>query len=1105
MGGNLMTAFGTPPFDVGQVVTSFAQDGFWLLDRLAPGTATHRIYRAYQVSGPLDLQALRAAWRTVVDRHDVLRTTLVEAGGELMQRVAARSSPSVSFVDLGHVSPADRDAHADRLSARAAAESIDLAVGPLARLTVFRLTTVDHRVVLVVHRAAADDSSVSILLQELSTYYARAVRPAGDVPALSDRPAQYADYARWQRGQETEPAFQRLLGWWTSALRPLPPPLVLPVDRDCRAAAPGRVDVVGFDWGEGLGRQLAALCRAEHTTPLAVMLAAFWSLLHRYSGEGRVAVGAPVAVRPAQFADVVGPCENVLMLCGDLVGSVTFRELVRQATRTTREALDHRGLPFVHLVRALNPAREPGRIPLCDAMLDVREEPEVELSLAGAGVRRCELDRGFAPARLMLTVHRLTPSVAGRLEYRREELDRETVVAVLDQLRTLLAAGLAAPDTPSDELPLDSPQRAREAARAAGETAAGAVAVELVHQTVRRRAEQTPAAEAVASASGTVTYGQLERGAALVAAYLAGLGANGSAVAIRMNPGPRQVAVSLGALHAGAHIVWFGTGDAGERGRTVLAELRPACLVLEGDPARDDLARWYRDELGGMVVDVTALDLDTAFDSAGVLPPAGDPIGLDQTAYVAYTSGSTGKPKGIAQSHGAFAQFVSWMAGVFQLGPGSRVAQWAAPEHDPALCEVFATLVSGGTLCPVPDRIRAHPEKLVGWLAQERITFLQTVPSFARELLKAIDGTGAAGRLGALDRIVLMGEALPADLANGLRAALPHIRLANIYGPTETIAATWYEITDDVVGTVPIGRSIPGRQVLVLDERDRPCPTGFTGEIVIRSRYVAPGYVGDRTAGDAFRLVSGYAPGEANGVRCYRTGDLARRRWDGLLEFRGRRDLQVKLYGTRVELAEVEAALAEHDSVAECVVVPLTDRDGLVVRLVAYVVPRRTSPGGAVAGPEAWRGHLRRRFGASMTLVSFETLSGRLPRNIGGKVDRHRLPAPRAVLAQVTRAPWTWVEEAMAEIWSQLLGVHRVEADETFFAAGGHSLLVPRLVDRIRQRFGVEIPLRECFAHSTLAGMSALVSAACAERATPAVERVAAQVGSTGVDLVPRR
>src|SRR6266511_1812724 len=859
MGGNLMTAFGTPPFDVGQVVTSFAQDGFWLLDRLAPGTATHRIYRAYQVSGPLDLQALRAAWRTVVDRHDVLRTTLVEAGGELMQRVAARSSPSVSFVDLGHVSPADRDAHADRLSARAAAESIDLAVGPLARLTVFRLTTVDHRVVLVVHRAAADDSSVSILLQELSTYYARAVRPAGDVPALSDRPAQYADYARWQRGQETEPAFQRLLGWWTSALRPLPPPLVLPVDRDCRAAAPGRVDVVGFDWGEGLGRQLAALCRAEHTTPLAVMLAAFWSLLHRYSGEGRVAVGAPVAVRPAQFADVVGPCENVLMLCGDLVGSVTFRELVRQATRTTREALDHRGLPFVHLVRALNPAREPGRIPLCDAMLDVREEPEVELSLAGAGVRRCELDRGFAPARLMLTVHRLTPSVAGRLEYRREELDRETVVAVLDQLRTLLAAGLAAPDTPSDELPLDSPQRAREAARAAGETAAGAVAVELVHQTVRRRAEQTPAAEAVASASGTVTYGQLERGAALVAAYLAGLGANGSAVAIRMNPGPRQVAVS------------------------------------------------------------------------------------------------TGKPKGIAQSHGAFAQFVSWMAGVFQLGPGSREAQWAAPEHDPALCEVFATLVSGGTLCPVPDRIRAHPEKLVGWLAQERITFLQTVPSFARELLKAIDGSGAAGRLGALDRIVLMGEALPADLANGLRAALPHIRLANIYGPTETIAATWYEITDDVVGTVPIGRSIPGRQVLVLDERDRPCPTGFTGEIVIRSRYVAPGYVGDRTAGDAFRLVSGYAPGEADGVRCYRTGDLARRRWDGLLEFRGRRDLQVKLYGTRVELAEVEAALAEHDSVAECVVVPLTDRDGLVVRLVAYVVPRRTSPGGAVAGPEAWR------------------------------------------------------------------------------------------------------------------------------------------------------
>ncbi len=986
----------------GRAVTSCAQDGLWLLDHMAAHSVTWQVCRAYRVSGRFRPDALRAAWRAVLDRHEILRTTLVDVGGRPVPNIAPTElAESFTVVDLSRQAAADRDVQADRLCAKLAADPVGIAEGPAARLTVLRLTPTVHRVVLVLNRTVIDDCSVSILVDELSAYYADAVGAGAGHPVPAELAVGYADYARWQRDQESSPEFRRLLGWWTSALTPLPPPLALPVDRQRSAWPVTRGGELRFDWGEELGGRLAELCRSAGTTPFAVLLATFQTLLHRYSGEDRVAVAVPVAVRPPQFAGLVGPFDNLLVLSCDLAGAPTFRAVVGRAARAARAAFDHSALPFRHLVRALNPDRDPGRVPLCDAMLAFRDEQEAELRLAGVDARRYEVDAGLAAADLTLTVQRAAPSVAGSLAYRSDLFERASAAVILDQLHTLLVAGLTTPDTPVDELPMDSAHRVSATAGHLDQIAA-AVPHQPVHELVRRCAQHTPAADAIISSGGALTYDELDRKAARVTGGLRALGIDGSTVAVRMQPGPNQVAASLGVLRAGGHLAWLSTGDTGERGRAVLAELRPACLLLEGDPAADELASWYRDELGGEVVDVTVPD---RLGRGETVSPSDNRVELDQPAYVAYTSGSTGKPKGIIQSHGAFAQFVTWMATALQIRPGSRVAQWVAPEHDPSLCEVFATLVAGGTLYPVPQRIRVHPEKFVDWLVGERITFLQTVPSFARELVKVITGRGVAGRLGSLERLVLMGETLPGELANGLLTALPTVRLTNMYGPTETIAATWCEITGAVPGTVPIGRPIPGRHVLVLDDADRPCPTGVTGELVIRSPYVARGYVGDDASRGAFRPVAGLAGTGPEPVRCYRTGDLARRRWDGLLEFRGRRDLQVKLHGMRVELAEVEAALAEHDTVAECAVVPLRDQDGLVIQLVAYVVPRHARSGGSAAGATMWRAHLRRRFGTSMRLVSFETLSGGLPRNAAGKVDRRRLPAPRAGHADTTRMP----------------------------------------------------------------------------------------------------
>ncbi|GAA0547276.1 amino acid adenylation domain-containing protein [Actinomadura livida] len=507
-----------------------------------------------------------------------------------------------------------------------------------------------------------------------------------------------------------------------------------------------------------------------------------------------------------------------------------------------------------------------------------------------------------------------------------------------------------------------------------------------VHERVRAWAVRAPDAAAVSWAGESVSYGALVERADRVRDELGAVG--GRAVAVRLAPGPRQAAAVLGALSAGAHVVCFGPGDQGERGRTVLAELRPRVLIRDGDrEAADELAGWYRAELGGRLLDMAESSDETGSAPVAAGPAKGAVSGLEARAYVAYTSGSSGVPKGIPQSHAALAQFVEWLGGHLGLGPGARVAQWAAPGYDASLCELFAALTTGATVCPVPERIRAHPEKLAGWLEAEGVTVFQTVPSFARALLKVL-ADGRARNLGRLTDILLAGEPLPGELAGGLRAALPAARLTNLYGPTETILATWHPVTGPVDGTVPIGRAIPGRRVLVLDQDDRPCPPGAEGQIVLHSPYVTPGYVG-AAAGhrDPFRPPVPAPPGDPgwDGGRWYRTGDLGRLRPDGTLEFAGRADEQIKFLGIRLELTDIEMALEALDSVRQCAVVPQTDPDGLVTGLVAYIVPVHEP-----ARPATWRAQLRRRFGAAMPPVSFETVP-RLPRNAGGKVDRHRL------------------------------------------------------------------------------------------------------------------
>ncbi|MGW1776989.1 AMP-binding protein [Streptomyces sp. NPDC002104] len=886
-------------------------------------TETAHVVRAYAVTGGLDTQALRAAWRAATAGHDI------PDGG------ARPGGDAHWFTDLGTVADAGPWEAAERLWGDPLALSFPPGRGPAARLTVGRFADGGHLVLIAVNRAFAAGRSLAGLADALSAAYA--TNTAG------------------------------------------------------RTGDFGSAD---FDWGTELSASLGEVSAEEGATPYDFLLTAYHWLLGRHRAGDGVTVALTGGGR----------------IRSDFSGQPSFRDLLLRTAALRRSAAADQRLP---LQRAEGSAAAAAAEVPYDAVFASADPFGPVLRLAGARVRRLRSDegwfRGDSPeADVALTVHQTTPSVIGHLTLLTTPYDPGAAAGFLGQLRTLLEAALADPGTPAHELPLESPEEILRAVADADAAAAGVWSGPSVHERFHAVARSAPGAIALSEATEELTYGELLAEASYVTDALRGLGVGeGSAVALMLPTGSRQAAALLGAFGAGAHAVCLGTGDSGERGKHVLDSLRPHCLVLAGDPGDRGLVDWYRAVLDGHI-----LNLDVPRDvhpdpvtpgravpgaEGTTLPSApGRPDGegsAHRWAYVAYTSGTTGTPRAIPQTHRAFAQFIDWFTGEFGIGPGSRVAQWSAPGYDAALVEIFAALAVGATLCPVPDRIRAHPEKLAGWLDAQRITHFQTVPSFARELLPAIGST--PGRLGSLGHLLLAGEALSGKLAGELRAALPAARLVNLYGSTETTLATWTEVAAPLRGAVPVGRSIPGRQVLVLDAEDRPCPTGVTGSIVVLGPQVTPGYIGERPGCEAFRpLAEGALDGIAtNGI--HRTGDLGRRRWDGSLEFSGRDDSRVKISGTRLELIGVEAALAAHASVSSCAVIACTGPDGLVTRLEAYVVPHRTPDGVPLATPAEWRAALVRWFGKTLPALSFVTLDS-LPRNNGGKVDRHALAGAAA-------------------------------------------------------------------------------------------------------------
>ncbi|HEX2076721.1 MAG TPA: amino acid adenylation domain-containing protein [Longimicrobium sp.] len=1049
----------------GPLPASFAQQRLWLVDRLDPGSAAYNMPAALRLRGALDPAALRATLDALVRRHETLRTVFAEHDGAPVQLIRDPAPAALAELDLRHLPEAEREAEAGRLAEAEALRPFDLARGPLLRSTLLRLADDDHVLLFTMHHVVSDGWSRGVLVREVSALYTALSR--GEAPRLPELPVQYADFAVWQRAWLRGHVLEEQIGYWKDRLAGAPPLLEIPTDRPRAPGQTPRAQSHGFQLSPEVSRGLRALSAREGTTLFMTLLAAWQALLGRYAGQEDVVVGTPIAGRTQRETEgLIGFFVNMLALRADLSGDPTWRELLGRVRRETLGAYDHQALPFERLVDELGVERSLAHAPVFQTVftLDLTGGDGERLELGvlalepfggGEPVARFDLEVAFGDS---------GEGLGGALVYRSALFEAVTVARMAGHLAAVLEALAADPRARLSEVSLlREGERAQLLAGSRAETAGDPPA--CVHELFSAQAARTPGLTAVAGPDGTMSYAELERRSNRLAHHLRRRGVGPEVrVGVCLERGVETVVAVLGVLKAGGAYVPLDPDYPAERLAYTLADSGAALLVSESHL----LKRLPAFAGEGVLLDADREAIAGEPDDA---PRSG--VDLHNAAYVVYTSGSTGLPKGVVVEHAGVANTLLGTRASFAPAAGEVMPALASYAFDIWGFEVFLPLLSGGEVRLLPRETVQDVERLMEELAG--VDAVHAVPALMRELAARV--RAGPGTLPRMRRVFVGGDAVPPDLIGQMRQVFPSAQLRVLYGPTEAsiLGAASRLRPEGSYGWQVVGRALPGVGLYVCDAAGSLLPEGVPGELWIGGPGVARGYLG-RAGLTAEKFVPDVFGGEP-GARAYRTGDRVRWRADGNLEFLGRIDQQVKIRGFRVEPGEIEAALRERAEVHEALVLVREDLPGQK-RLVAYVVPRE--------GAEVYSGELRaclqRQLPEHMVPGAFVVLEA-LPLSPTGKVDRRALPAPEWSGTETYVAPRTPAEEILAGIWGEVLGLERVGATEDFFALGGHSLLATRVVSRIRQAFGVELPLRALFEAPTVAGLAGRIEQAGREAA----------------------
>jgi amino acid adenylation domain-containing protein len=1073
---------------------SFSQERMWFLDQLDPGTPIYNLFNLVEVEGPLSIPILRRCFDELVRRHEALRTVFAAAAGGAVQQILPPSPFPLPAVDLSGLPAVARRAEMERLEAADHNRPFDLARGPVFRATLVILAPGEHAAFLNMHHIAGDGWSWVVLVREIAALYTDLA--AGRPPSLPEPPIQYADLAAWQRERLQGAVLEGELGYWRRQLAGSPPPLRLPTDRP-RAGqgflAGGRSRLLPA----ALAADLKALADREGATPFMLLLAGYLTLLHRYTGEEDLLVGVPIANRThREIEGLIGFFLNTLVLRVQGDGGLAFRDLLARVREVASGAYAHQELPLETVLQAMQPDRTASQAAPFSVMFQVQNLPEPRLDFAGLTLRasRAGLQSQLATEIFDLSLV-LEPGEAGIdvwAIYNERLFDGATIDRLLAQYEVLLAGAAAAPERALDALPLVSPEELAEVL--AWGTAPSVPPQPPVHRAFERQARETP--EAVAILAGEegeeqVTYGELDSRANRLAHHLRGLGVGPEVrVALCLERSPDLVASLFAVLKAGGAYIPLDPAYPRERLDYLLADTGAPVLVSE----RGLLAGFGEEALSR--VHTVLLDADQeAIAARPAGAPEDAPVPPERLAYVIYTSGSTGKPKGVMVQHGSLASFTASMRVEYSITSADRVLQFASISFDTSVEEIYPCLTAGGTLVlRTPGMMRSSADFLAGCRTRG-ITLLDLPTAYWHGLVADLAEVGEWPP--AMKRVIVGGErALPERLAAWARRFGAGIQIWNTYGPTEcTVTATAFDLRSLGDGTgalqeAPLGHPVAGLRARVLAARLEPVPVGVPGELCLSGAGVARGYLGRPELTAALFRPDPFAT--EPGARLYRSGDLVRWLPSGNLEFLGRVDRQVKVRGFRVELGEIEAALAGHADVREGAVLAREDQPG-ERRLVAYTVfhPEREVPAGDL------RAFLKERLPEHMVPTAFVTLAA-LPLNSSGKIDRRALPAPdasRPELAAEYVAPGTPAEEAVAAIWCEVLGIERVGIHDDFYELGGHSLLLPQVMHRLRRDFEVEVPLRSLAEETTVAGLALTVEELLLEQIERELEASVAERG----------
>ncbi|BDB61763.1 dimodular nonribosomal peptide synthase [Rhodococcus sp. RDE2] len=1031
-----------------RVPLSLAQQRMWFLNRFDTGSAVNNIPVAIRLSGELDVAALQAAVADVLGRHESLRTVYPEVDGVGFQQVL---SVAEVVPDLSPVAVAESD-----LLARATevvGAGFDVTVEVPLRVRLFAVSESEHVLVLVVHHIAADGFSMGPLTRDVVTAYA--ARVAGDAPRWEPLQVQYADFALWQRevlGSEDDPEslISSQVGFWKNALAGVPEQLDLPADRPRPAVASYRGAAHRFSIGADLRSAIVDLARRTSTTEFMVVHAALSVVLARLANTDDVAIGTPVAGRgEAALDDLVGMFVNTLVLRTRVDVGESFAELLARVRAGDLEAFGHADVPFERLVEVLDPERSQARHPLFQVMLSFQNLAQQVFELPG--LRLSGVDAGAVTAKFDLQVTVSGDSTDGylvELTYATDLFDAATMEVFADRFTRVLGAAVADPVLPVGDVDLLDEVERTEVLEVWNATEHELGGVRTLVDVFAGQVERTSDAVAVVFEDESLTYAEFSDRVNRLARHLIGLGVGPDVrVGLAMRRSTELLVGMYAVVTAGGAYVPIDPDQPAERNGYILDTAAPVVVltcerdgfVVPGERSVPSLAIDTLDVSGVSAEPVTDADRVAA------LCPG-------NTAYVIFTSGSTGRPKGVAVPHSAIVNRLVWMQHEYPLGVDDVVLQKTPVTFDVSVWEFFWPLQVGARLVVAAPDGHRDPGYLVSVIARNSVTVVHFVPS----MLAVFVAESAVVECSSLRYVFASGEALPPALAARARALLPGAGLHNLYGPTEAaVDVTFHEVTDADVVSVPIGGPVWNTRVYVLDGRLRPVPVGVAGELYLAGVQLARGYVArpDLTA-DRF-VASPFGGGE----RLYRTGDLVRWTAAGELEYIGRTDFQVKLRGLRIELGEIETALLEHAAVSQAVAAVRREQ------LVAYVVP----DGGVVFDQEAARSALAAVLPGYMVPSTFVVLD-RMPVNASGKTDRKALPEPVFEVRQF-RAPSTPVEEIVAGVFAEVLGVERVGADDDFFALGGNSLLAVRVASQLK-KYGLTMKLQWLFVDSTPAGLA---------------------------------